>query len=199
MKALIFAAIILMFGACAIAADPEQRLKEAIDEYHKGDIKKAHELFEVYLLDYPADITALEYLGIIELKLGRPDKARFHFLRVLERRPDSVQALVGMGHVECAQNKGFACQDYYEKAAKLSPTREITDLVIQAQKANTQRIAQEKAEKRLRLLDRITRAFHVIWEEEARLRAIEAERIRKAEAGAPKVNVYVPVNVWTGR
>ncbi len=97
----------------------------------------------------PKDLPALLLEAEALAELGRSAKARHFFQRVLDLKPDTAAALVGLGKIESVEGRYSAAADRFEEALKLQP--EATAIHYPLSMAY-RRLGQEaKAEEHLKL------------------------------------------------
>ena len=94
---------------------PRYLLAVALDR--SGDRAGAAEAFEALLHLDPNDITALEYLGWLNLRSGKPAEAEARFRRTVEVQPKGADGLRGLAESLEAQKKPEAAAAYREYLA----------------------------------------------------------------------------------
>jgi Flp pilus assembly protein TadD len=99
-----------LFNTVAMHAESRGRLTEA-----EASLRQGLELA-------PDDAGCLHALGLLLLRLERPDEARPLFERVLELHPDLAPALVGLGQALEAVGELPAAEARYSSALALQPT-----------------------------------------------------------------------------
>ena len=110
------AAALLAASIPALAADA---LTPALDAYKAGEYEKAAELAAAVPADDPLRLRAAYVLGEANMLVGKWVGAEKAFREILEKKPDNVPALVGLGR---AQVGGGSADDgiaTLEKAVKL--------------------------------------------------------------------------------
>src|SRR5207248_4636477 len=100
---------------------PRYLLAVALD--HSGDRSGAAEAFEALLHLYPNDITAIEYLGWMNLRNGKPAEAEARFRRAVEVQPKGADGFRGLAESLEAQKKPQAV-DAYRQYLELRPRSE---------------------------------------------------------------------------
>ena len=98
---------------------PRYLLAVALDR--SGDRAGAAESFEALLRLDPNDITAIEYLGWINLRSGKPSEAEARFRRAVEVQPKGADGFRGLAESLEAQKKPEAVTAY-RQYLELKPT-----------------------------------------------------------------------------
>src|SRR5260370_37528739 len=91
---------------------PRYLLAVALDR--SGDRSGAAEAFEALLHLDPNDITAIEYLGWMALRAGKPAEAEVRFRRAVEVQPKGADGIRGLAESFEAQKKPEAVAAYRE-------------------------------------------------------------------------------------
>ena len=91
---------------------PRYLLAVALDR--SGDQAGAAEAFEALLHLDPNDINALQYLGWMSLRSGKPGEAEVRFRRVVEVQPKGAEGLRGLAESLDAEKKPGAAAAYRE-------------------------------------------------------------------------------------
>lgn len=101
--------------------DAELLFDDAMKFFVKGDYKNAIANFDEILKDYPGHSQTLKMKAIAESNLGYHEKSMLNFYRVLQKNPDDVTALLGLGvgFGNFAEYK--EAKTYFEQARQISP------------------------------------------------------------------------------
>ena len=113
------AAALLAASGVAVAADDP--LAAAIEAYKAGDYAKAVGIASAVPADDPARPKAAYLLGEADLALEKWDDAAAAFKEILDKKPESVPALVGTGRAQAGKGANDEAIATLEKAAKLDP------------------------------------------------------------------------------
>ncbi len=105
-------------GLLPAESRPRYLLAVALDR--SGDRAGAAEAFEGLLHLDPNDITALEYLGWMNLRSGKPAEAEVQFRRAVEVQPKGADGLRGLAESLEAQKKPEAI-DAYRQYLEIKP------------------------------------------------------------------------------
>ncbi len=109
--------LVCAFAAAAFAAD--EALSTAMDAFKSGDYAKAAEIASGVPADDPSRLKAAYLLGESDLMLEKYDDAEKAFREVLDKKADSVPALVGLGRAQIGTNHADDAVATLEKAVKL--------------------------------------------------------------------------------
>src|SRR5207302_4231661 len=88
-----------------------------------GDIKSSQQLLALAQVKQPATDRFEVDLARTQAGLGQLDEAQKTLEGVLERAPESLDALVAAGHVASQQSDWTASAEAFSRAAKLAPER----------------------------------------------------------------------------
>lgn len=112
---------LLAFGlfAASAFASADDPLVAAMDAYKSGDYEKAAELASAVPADDPGRLRAAYVLGEANLLLAKWVGAEKAFREVLEKKANSVPALVGLGRAQTGGGSAGEAIVTLEKAAKL--------------------------------------------------------------------------------
>lgn len=117
------------------------------------EFPEAEKALKRVLAFYPDDAKARAFLGEVQLTQGKFEDARSNFIKVIDKEPDSVAALTGLGKAEYFLGNRFAGEQFLKKALSLEPDNKfLIDTVRITQEANRQFLREEAAEKRRRVL-----------------------------------------------
>ncbi|MCE9638442.1 MAG: tetratricopeptide repeat protein [Planctomycetes bacterium] len=112
---------VLVFGlfAAAAFAHADDPLVAAMDAYKSGDYEKAAELASAVPADDPERLRAAYMLGEADLLLSKWVGAEKAFREVLEKKANSVPALVGLGRAQIGGGSPLDAIVTLEKATKI--------------------------------------------------------------------------------
>jgi tetratricopeptide (TPR) repeat protein len=96
-------------------------LQTAWREVLAGDTKSAVRRYEKLLRRHPASLATRTGLAYARLRAGEGGPAQSAFLAVLEKRPEDVPALVGMGSVSIRNGDMDGAVALYKRAALVAP------------------------------------------------------------------------------
>jgi len=117
--------------------------------FNLGDYAAAETAARDLLRSYPDDTHGVVLLGRTLLKSGSTQEARRLFLRALDRNPQDVAALAGMGEAEYLIGNRFAGEHYLKKALALSPNdRTVQQLLGPVEAANREYLKEGGEERR---------------------------------------------------
>jgi len=122
---------------------PRYLLAVALDR--SGDRTAAGEAFDALLHLDPNNITALDYLGWVALRAGKPADAERRFRRAVETEPKSAGSLLGLAESLEAQNKTEAAAEfraYLEVMPNDSDTRVRFARLLMNQRENDAALAE---------------------------------------------------------
>jgi tetratricopeptide (TPR) repeat protein len=117
MRSFVVAAAIAAAAASAFAADDP--VAPAMEAYKAGDYAKAVELASAVKTDDPARPRAAYVVGESNLMLEKWDDAQAAFKEILDKKADSVPALVGFGRAQIGKGANDDAITTLEKATKL--------------------------------------------------------------------------------
>jgi tetratricopeptide (TPR) repeat protein len=104
-----------------LAAPDVSVLQTAWREVLAGDTKSAIKRYEKLLRRYPGSVATRTGLAYARLRAGEGGPAQAAFLAVLEKRPEHVPALVGMGSVAIRNGDMDGAVALYKRAAAVAP------------------------------------------------------------------------------
>jgi len=108
--------LVIVSGALAFAGEP---LAAAMEAFKQGDYAKTVELASAVKADDAARPRAAYLVGEADVALGKWDEAEKAFAEVLDKKPDSLPALVGLGRAQTGGGSTDAAIATLEKAVKL--------------------------------------------------------------------------------
>jgi tetratricopeptide (TPR) repeat protein len=112
-------ALLLPLALVAVASAADDPLAPALAAYKAGDYAKAAELASAVKTDDPARAKALYLVGEADLALEKWADAATAFQEILDKKADSVPALVGLGRAKVGDGLPDAGIATLEKATKL--------------------------------------------------------------------------------
>jgi len=104
----------------------------ALELEHNGDKKRAHELYSKGHEISPRYGDIMVGLARTDMSLGQTAEARTLILQVLERSPDSADALLAAGMILARTGDRQAARRYLQHGVEVSPTYEDMQIALAA-------------------------------------------------------------------
>jgi len=120
----IFVALSFMIPFSAYAEDKEQAevlFETATEHFAKGNYKQAIELFDDILEMFPNHDQTLKMKAVAESNLDYHEKSLINFYTVLQRNPNDIMALTGLGVGFGNFAEYHEAKKYFDKAYELAP------------------------------------------------------------------------------
>ncbi len=95
------------------------------------DYAQAARMFDGVLAFQGEDVRVRLYLAESWDRLGRVEKAKNEYRRILGYSPDNVSALIGLGRAEFMSGNRFAAVETFKKASKLQPSNKSLQVSIE--------------------------------------------------------------------
>jgi len=124
----VFAASFLLMPFSAYAQDTqkaEDTFKVAYEHFAKGQYKEAIELFDDILEMFPDHAQTLKMKAVAESNLGYHEKSLINFYTVLQKNPNDVMTLTGLGVGFGNFAEYHEAKKYFDKAYELAPSNTV--------------------------------------------------------------------------
>ncbi len=123
-----FSALSVMMPFFAYGQDSEQAellFKTATEHFAKGDYKQAIDLFDEILEMFPDHDQTLKLKAVAESNLDYHESSLINFYTVLQRNPNDVMALTGLGVGFGNFAEYHEAKKYFDKAFELAPDNTV--------------------------------------------------------------------------
>jgi predicted TPR repeat methyltransferase len=105
----------------ALMTSPESRLQEVIAKHRAGDHAAAEAGYRLHLKEFPNDVSALHFLGLLRTHQGRNEEAVKLMVAALEVDPEYVDAWSNLGIAYFKERDLERAEFCSRKAIELSP------------------------------------------------------------------------------